>query len=207
MAFVVIFVFLSLLCLFVLIVGVVMPSLLKYPKTGIIPGRGKIAATFSLLSIVFFVVALIVTPNDKPGSKEPAKKTAEAAASTPAKADADSKPASHDIKPETILTFPKGEIACLDRDVLKQAIEYGLSGKATKLNGLLLTEDNDDGKCLMLDPKTRFKVIDAEYNDPSMPDAAVLEVVGEDIESADKGAFVLVVDRENYHIVKAPTAR
>lgn len=80
------------------------------------------------------------------------------------------------IKPEMIVRFTKGGIACLDRDNLQEIIEHTLKGEETKVKAMLLS---NGGGCIMLSPKQKLKVLSAEYNNPD-PDLGVLEVIGAD---------------------------
>ena len=105
------------------------------------------------------------------------------------------------IKPETIVTFPKGQIACLTEEALQNAVEDGLSGRETKMN----RHFEADGGCIMLDPSTPYKVIDAHSRSDELPDAAVLEIVGQEITAAERGAYVLMLDRSFVNVVKEPS--
>lgn len=83
------------------------------------------------------------------------------------------------IKPETLVQFPKGEIACLSLDDLADAFLLGTSGRGTKLNAYFQDQDGSGPRCQMLPPETTFKVIDVERRDASIPDALLLEIVGQ----------------------------
>jgi len=189
---------LTLLLLVVMVAGLINPSLARNRKSGEIPSRGKIAGSIGLLAFVSLVVAGVTTSESAPKAASPVS----AAQSDPTpKAEAIS---DNRIKPETIVTFPKGEAACLTKEALQQFIELAGDNKATKANALF--DPSGDGPlCIMLPPTKRYKVIDAEYNAPDMPDAGVLEVVGEKVKASESGAFVLVVDKSMVKIVKAPT--
>jgi hypothetical protein len=95
------------------------------------------------------------------------------------------------IKPEMIIQFTKGTIACLSRDSLQEIMLHGLNGEATKMRAMMIDEGGD---CLMLDPKKRVRVISAEYNSPDS-DIGILEVVGEDKVKLN-GAWALSVGAE-----------
>lgn len=105
------------------------------------------------------------------------------------------------IQPETIVEFPKSGIACLNKDSLQAAVQYGLEGKATKMNSMFV---KNGGDCIMLTPGKQYRVIDAEYNDPDIPEAGILEIVGRDITSAEHGAFTLVMSPDLVTVVKRP---
>lgn len=136
------------------------------------------------------------------GACSPAETTTAPTSTPPAAAVQPEATTANQIKPETIVTFPKGQIACLTEEALQSALEDGLSGRATKMN----RHFEDDGGCLMLDPATPYKVIDAHYRSAELPDAAVLEIVGEKVTAAEQGAFVLIFDRSFVNIVKEPGA-
>jgi hypothetical protein len=90
------------------------------------------------------------------------------------------------IKPEMIIQFTKGTIACLSRDSLQEIMLHGVNGEATKMRAMMIDEGGD---CLMLDPKKRVRVISAEYNDPDS-NIGILEVVGEDkVKLNERGRF------------------
>ncbi|BDD93512.1 hypothetical protein PanNE5_29520 [Pandoraea sp. NE5] len=83
------------------------------------------------------------------------------------------------IEAETIVRFPQSSLACLTKDALGEALDYGAKGEQTKMLAMVISESNPDGQCTMLDPKKRYKVISAEYNIPDSPDMGLLEIVGE----------------------------
>lgn len=111
---------------------------------------------------------------------------------------------SHQVRPEAMVTFPKGGIACLDKDDLQKAIEYGVSGRETKMQSLFVDHGGD---CVILSSAETFRVIDSEYNDPALPDAGVLEIVGKSVHAAEHGAFTLVMDPSMVRVLNAPTKR
>ncbi|TKB25290.1 hypothetical protein FCL47_14645 [Desulfopila sp. IMCC35006] len=82
-------------------------------------------------------------------------------------------------------------------------IIFGVKGEETKFNSHMVSEDNQDGECLVLDPKMVFKVIPVQYSDPPRTDIAILEVVGEKIKAASDGAFVFATD-DLVELVKKP---
>jgi hypothetical protein len=81
-----------------------------------------------------------------------------------------------DIKPEMIVKFTKGGIACLDRDNLQEITEHAIKGEKTKTEAMMI---QNGGDCVMLSPSKRFKVLSAEYNNPDL-DFGLLEIVGAD---------------------------
>ena len=106
------------------------------------------------------------------------------------------------IKPESIVMFPKSNIACLTKDALQQTLEHGLKGEATKMTSQFISSGNPDAECIMLDSNKRYKVISSEYNDPDHPEFGILEIVGAEKKIAAKGAFVVVLDNALVTIVK-----
>ncbi|HME25778.1 MAG TPA: hypothetical protein VKI44_31340 [Acetobacteraceae bacterium] len=96
------------------------------------------------------------------------------------------------IKPEMIIRFTKGTIACLSRDHLEEIMIHGVKGEATKMQAMMIDHGGD---CLMLSPAKRLKVLSAEYNDPDS-DVGILEIVGED-KTTLKGAWALSLGAEN----------
>lgn len=136
----------------------------------------------------------------------PAEKNTSPSAEVQAEAEAAAaavRATANQIKPETIVTFPKGQIACLTEEVLQSALQDGLAGRETKMN----RHFEGDGGCVMLDPSKSYKVIDAHYRSDELPDAAILEIVGEEITAAEQGAYVLILDRSLITVVKEPSGQ
>ena len=101
-------------------------------------------------------------------------------------------PASADeIKPEMIVTFSKGALACLESDHLQEITEHAIKGEATKAQAMMV---DNGGDCLMIPPSQRLKVLSAEYNDPEMG-FGILEIVGEDKVSLN-GAWTYSIGAE-----------
>jgi hypothetical protein len=96
------------------------------------------------------------------------------------------------LKPEMIIRFTQGTLACVARDDLREIIDHGVHGEATKMQAMML---QNGGSCLMISPKKRFKIISVEYNDPTMPDVALVEFVGEGA-IAMHGAWALSIGAE-----------
>jgi hypothetical protein len=180
----------ALLCLVLLAVGIINPKLFANKKTGAVPRRRDIAGGLGVLSLVLLAVggALAPTGPNKPGPKPvQAKANVSPTLAKPPAADGR-------IRPEEIVTFPKGEIACLSEDALQEVLVEGATGKETKMKSHFQRQNGDAGDCIMLQPGARFKVIDVHYNNPETPEAAILEVVGQEVDAASQGAFVLVFD-------------
>jgi hypothetical protein len=91
------------------------------------------------------------------------------------------------LKPEMIIRFTKGTLACLTRDDLHEILEYGTLGEATKMRAMMV---DNGGTCLMISPTTRVKIISVEYNNPDDPDLGLIEFVGEKKTSIN-GAWAL----------------
>lgn len=189
----VVFAFLAAIFLGVMVAGLVKPSLAKDPKTGEVPARASLASGALLLAAIMSGVSFWTSGGRPPTAKAKlvsvsAQKLAHIAWS-------------ERIKPESLVIFPKGAPACLTEEALQSFVELGASGKATKARALF--EDGVEGpQCIMLSPTMRYKVIDAQYNDADLPDAAILEIVGADVTAAEKGAFTLVMDKSLVQIVK-----
>jgi hypothetical protein len=189
--------FVTLLLLALMAVILVNPSLARNRKTGEVPSRKRIAAGLGVLAFASFAIAIGTTDDTAP------KLAAATPAPTPKPPPKAVTVADNKIKPESIVMFPKGQAACLTKDALEEFFVLAATHKATKANALFANGD-DGPQCIMLSPTTRYKVIDAEYNDPSLPEAAILEVVGEDVKAAEGGAFALIVDNSMVKILKRP---
>ncbi|WP_331693521.1 hypothetical protein [Pandoraea sputorum] len=85
------------------------------------------------------------------------------------------------IKPETLVRFPKSSLACMSKDDLQEAMTYGTNGQETKMRAMMLSKENPDGTCIMLPSNESYKVISAEYNVPDMPEMGLLEIVGKSV--------------------------
>jgi hypothetical protein len=106
------------------------------------------------------------------------------------------------LKPEDVVRFPNGMMACMKREDLQEAMSLAASGHQTKMLAYF-SPDSDGGlRCVMLDPAKKFKIIDAEANDANMPEALLVEVVGSQIKQADHGAYALVLDKTLAKVVK-----
>ena len=103
---------------------------------------------------------------------------------------ADDTPAT--LKPEMLIRFTQGTLACVTRDDLKEILVHGQHGEATKMQAMML---QNGGSCLMISPSKRFKIISVEYNNPERPDLAVVEFVGEGA-TAMHGAWALSIGAE-----------
>lgn len=189
----VIFAFLAVAMVALLIVGLVRPALFRNAKTDEIPKRTELAAGSSFLVIVFAGLSAFLAPNAE--TQEPVTKHGIAASKETLDADLW-------IKPEALVQFPKGEIACRRVEDLGNAFLLGVSGRGTKMNAYFEDQDGTGPRCLMLPPNLTFKVIDAERRDASLPDALLLEVVDPNTDAADEGAYVAVLDRSMAKIVK-----
>ena len=95
------------------------------------------------------------------------------------------------IKPETIIRFTKGTLACLTKDDLVTITTHAMKGESTKVNAMMVEHD---GKCFMIPPTKRVKVIAAEYNNHN-DDLGLLEFVGEGKTSV-RGAWAFSVGAE-----------
>ena len=105
----------------------------------------------------------------------------------PALADQSSK----QIKPETIIRFTKGTLACLTKEDLLKIVSHTMKGESTKANAMMF---ENDGNCLMIPPSKKVKVIAAEYNNSNV-DLGLLEFVAEDKTSV-RGAWAFSVGAE-----------
>jgi hypothetical protein len=109
---------------------------------------------------------------------------------------------SSQIKPEMVVKFPTGGLACLTREGLEEALIHGFKGEKTKFNSQFLSKNNPNGECVPLYPNKKYKIISAEYNDPNMPETAILEIVGAGINNASRGAFTIIVSNEMIQVIK-----
>lgn len=99
------------------------------------------------------------------------------------------------FKPESLVQFPKSGIARLSKDGLRDVFTYGMQGEKTKAEAMMLGSGDPEAECVSLDPRKRYKVISAEYNDPDHPDLGLLEVVGQGVTSRN-GAWTFSVTAE-----------
>lgn len=184
--------------LFAGIAGLINPKWFTNKKTGEIPKRSEIFGGTVIGALIFAGVAKWLEPTI-PVAKE-AQENSTAATEAGAHRTAD--PIQPWIKPDSFVKFPKGQIACLDRNDLQAVMTLGMAGRGTKMKAYF--DPNSDGglRCLMLDSNVKYKVIDAEANDSEFPDALIVEVVGASVEAADHGAYALVVDRTMAKIIK-----
>jgi hypothetical protein len=104
----------------------------------------------------------------------------------------------HPLKPEMVIVFTKGTIACVTRDDLQEIMEHGAKQEATKMQAMMV---ENGGPCLMLPPTKRVKIISVEYNNPDIPDLGIVEFVGGDTTSIN-GAWALSVGAETAPAVK-----
>ncbi|MBO9582155.1 MAG: hypothetical protein J7498_14795 [Sphingobium sp.] len=189
--------------LIVVAAALINPKWFKNKKAGDVAKRGELAAGGLFLAGLFAVIGWMVGPTSAP-SKPAATNEAAQQNHNEAVTEATVKPW---IRPESIVEFPKGEVACINREDLQQALILGVTGRQTKTQAYFEDQDGNGPRCLMLPAGTKFKVIDAEVNDPSHPDIILLEVIGTEVKASDSGAFVPVIDRSMVKIVKAPPER
>ena len=100
--------------------------------------------------------------------------------------------ASSSLKPEMIVHFTQGTLACLSKDDLQEATEHAIAGEKTKVEAMMV---ENGGSCLMLSPNQRMKIIHVEYNNPDLPDLGLVEIVGEGITAAN-GAWAFSIGAE-----------
>ncbi|WP_343608769.1 hypothetical protein [Novosphingobium sp.] len=133
------------------------------------------------------------------GSEASGPSTSEASSSSSAAEAPQIKPW---LKPEDIVRFPQSMVACMKRDDLQEVMALGLSGHSTKMKAYF-SPDSDGGlRCVMLPTTKKFKIIDAEANNPNMPDALIVELVGADVDQAEHGAFAVVLDKSMAEVAK-----
>lgn len=190
-----VFAFLAVAMIAVLVIGLVQPKWFANNRTGEVPKRSELAMGSVFLVLLFAGLAAFLAPEaETQVAKQPTAKSAE----TGPRQIADPW-----IKPDTVVQFPKGEIACLSSDDLLETFLLGATGRGTKMNAYFQDQDGNGPRCLMLPPNRNFKVIDSEVRDiAKLPDALLLEVVGEEVEAADEGAYVMVLDRSMAKVVK-----
>jgi hypothetical protein len=133
---------------------------------------------------VIFGVFGIVYVMDKLGGSAPdapkASSTPNAPATVAAPPAAKSLPASRP-RPEDVVVFESGGIACFTQEALRKITEHSLRGESTKANAMLLAGDRP--QCLMLDPTRRAKVLSVYFGDPTL-DIGLLELIGEGSKSS-----------------------
>jgi hypothetical protein len=98
----------------------------------------------------------------------------------------------HALKPEMVILFTKGNLACLSKDDLHEMMDHGARGESTKMQAMMM---ENGGSCFMVSPTKRVKIIAVEYNSPDLPELGVVEFVGEGITSAN-GAWALSIGAE-----------
>ena len=84
--------------------------------------------------------------------------------------------AANRIKPEDLVRFESGTLACVERDNLQQIVDHVLKGEKTKAAAMMVDQGGD---CLMLPPTKTLKVIHSEYN-ATDSNIGLLEIVGKD---------------------------
>jgi hypothetical protein len=155
------------------------------------------------------VCAILAASNDTPSdasSKQAATQTT--AQAEPASAALAAAPASEAaapvratasrITPEAIVTFPKGMVTCVSSESLGDVIALTAAGKTTKLASHFHGNNAD---CVVLDAKRHYKIIDIHPGTKDFPDAAILEIVGVNVNATSKGAFGLVPDVNDDSVV------
>lgn len=85
-------------------------------------------------------------------------------------------------RPEDVVVFENGGVACFTQEALRQITEHSVRGEATKANAMLLAGERP--QCLMLSATRRTKVLSVYFGDPSI-DIGLLEVVGEGVKSSN----------------------
>ena len=104
------------------------------------------------------------------------------------------------------IKFPRGNIACVERDALHLMMDYGARGEGAKMKALMLSNENPDGLCIMLEPQKVYQVVSMEYNNPEIPQIGLLRIVG-DGNKSKSGAWVLSVGAEAVVIPQDRTGR
>jgi len=74
------------------------------------------------------------------------------------------------LRPEDIVVFPKGMAGCFERGDLQAVTELIATGRSTKMLAYFDRKSEGGLRCVMLPANRQFKVIDAEANNPKMPD-------------------------------------
>lgn len=93
------------------------------------------------------------------------------------------------IKPESLISFKSGTIACLTQDALFQLTAHAAKGEMTKANAV-------DG-CIFIDASKKLKVLSVKYPDDG-GDLGLLEIVGADSSMSD-GAWAYTAGAEEVH--------
>jgi len=96
-----------------------------------------------------------------------------------------------EIKPEMIVTFSEGSLACLERDHLQEITEHSLMGETTKAQAMMA---ENGGDCIMIPSGQKVKVLSVEYNNPDL-NFGLLEIVGADKVSLN-GAWTYSIGAE-----------
>lgn len=144
----------------------------KCPNCGAsIPGtktRDAVVLVISLLGIGFFLV------NYLSGDGKEKNKPVSTASIQSAQA---KRPEAPLIKPEMIVTFSQGAVACITKEELLEMTMHAIKGEITKAKAMK--------GCIMVSPNEKVKVLSVEYNDVNNPDMGVVEIVGTDSKSSD----------------------
>ena len=74
------------------------------------------------------------------------------------------------------------------------------------MKALMLSNENPDGLCIMLEPQKVYQVVSMEYNNPEIPQIGLLRIVG-DGNKSKSGAWVLSVGAEAVVIPQDRTGR
>lgn len=183
---------LTVLCCGLIIVGLINPTkVFLGPEAK----RLKVWKVYGSALFVSFVAFIAAIPN-KETRKDAGQDDLKLAQVAPAQSGVRRGSAgsvSPKIKPEMLVSFPKGNMACLSLASLQEVFLQGVKGEATKMNSHFIENGGPNADCLMLPPHEKYKVISVESNVPSQPDWLILELVGKNIKSADSGVFAIVL--------------
>ena len=103
------------------------------------------------------------------------------------------------IRPEMIIHFKEGALACLSREDLISITMYAIKEEKTKTEAMMVDQG---GSCLMIPSTKRLKVISAEYNNPDL-DIGLLEIIGDDKKRLN-GAWAYSVGAEEVTVKDKP---
>lgn len=167
-----------------MMIGTANPKLATNKRTGKVPSRLMMFATFGILTALFAVFAGAATMDDNLPPEAAQTKAGPRPVEQP-----NEQPIGQ-FKAEQIVEFPKGEPACLTKEALQKYIEYSDEGEATKANALFVGLDDGSAPCLMLPPHSQAKIIGAAY-DPRSPELGIIEIVGKGVKASEHGAFAI----------------
>lgn len=106
-------------------------------------------------------------------------------------------------KPQALVSFPKGMMACRSTEELQDALQEGAGGRERALNSHFANAARAGDECITIQPNTPVRVLSASY-DP-MIGMGVIKLAGEGVTTDDQAAYAMVVDDSFVRLVQAPS--